>query len=185
MTEAEYIKEAKKGSSAAQKWLFDELSGRMLMVCRRYVRNEQDAEELMLDGFCKFYSSLSGLQYQGSAALFSWVKRIMINECLMFLRKKHTFVIVSEHVAETLALQEDILDNLSAAEIFNLVIQLPAGYRTVFNLYVIEGMNHGEIAALLGISEGTSKSQLSKAKSLLQKMLLQQNIEYGKRKTQQ
>jgi RNA polymerase sigma-70 factor (ECF subfamily) len=108
----------------------------------------------------------------------------MINECLMFLRKKNAFVVVSEHVAETVALEENVLNDLSAAEIFNLVIQLPAGYRTVFNLYVIEGMNHGEIAGLLGISEGTSKSQLSKAKSLLQKMLMQQNIEYVKRKTQ-
>ena len=75
------------------------------------------------------------------------------------------------------------LDKLSAGEIFNLIIQLPVGYRTVFNLYVIEGMPHKEIAALLGISEGTSKSQLSKAKVLLQKMLLQNDMEYDKRKT--
>ncbi|QHS62911.1 RNA polymerase sigma factor [Chitinophaga agri] len=179
-----WIKEAKKGSAAAQKCLFDALSDRMLMVCRRYVRNEQDAEELLLDGFYKFYAALPGLQYQGEAALYTWLKKVMINECLMFLRKKNSFVIVSE-VADTVVLEEDVLNSLSAAEIFNLVIQLPAGYRTVFNLYVIEGMNHGEIAALLGISEGTSKSQLSKAKSLLQKMLTQQNIEYVKRRTQQ
>ncbi|PSL21467.1 RNA polymerase sigma factor [Chitinophaga ginsengisoli] len=184
MTIPELIKEAKKGSTAAQRYLFDLLSDKMLMVCRRYVRNQQDAEELLLDGFYKFFKSLPDLSYQGDAALHSWVKRIMINECLMFLRKKSAFVVVSEHVAETVALEEDVLNNLSAAEIFNLVIQLPAGYRTVFNLYVIEGMNHGEIAGLLGISEGTSKSQLSKAKSLLQKMLVQQNIEYVKRKTQ-
>ena len=177
------IKEAKNGSTAAQRYLFDLLSDRMLMVCRRYVRNQQDAEELMLDGFYKFFKSLPELNYQGDGALHSWVKRIMINECLMFLRKKNAFVVVSEHVAETVALEEDALNKLSAAEIFNLVVQLPAGYRTVFNLYVIEGMNHGEIAGLLGISEGTSKSQLSKAKSLLQKMLMQQNIKYGKRKT--
>lgn len=181
----ELIKEARKGSAAAQRLLFDHLSDRMLMVCRRYVKNQQDAEELLLDGFYKCYAALPGLQYQGEAALFSWLKRIMINECLMFLRRKNTFVIVSEHVAETVALEEDVLNTLSAAEIFNLVIQLPAGYRTVFNLYVIEGMNHGEIAGLLGITEGTSKSQLSKAKSLLQKMLTQQNIEYVKRKSQQ
>jgi RNA polymerase sigma-70 factor (ECF subfamily) len=180
----ELIKEAKKGSAAAQKCLFDLLADKMLMVCRRYVKNQQDAEELLLDGCYKFFKSLPSLNYQGESALFGWVKKIMINECLMFLRKKNAFVIVSEHVAETVALEDDVFSRLSATDIFNLVIQLPAGYRTVFNLHVIEGMNHGEIAALMGISEGTSKSQLSKAKSLLQKMLAQQNIEYVKRKTQ-
>lgn len=184
MNVPDLIKEAKKGSAAAQKCLFDLLADKMLMVCRRYVRNRQDAEELLLDGFYKFFKSLPDLNYQGDAALHGWLKRIMINECLMFLRKKNAFVVVSEHVAETVALEENVLNDLSAAEIFNLIIQLPAGYRTVFNLHVIEGMNHGEIAGLLGISEGTSKSQLSKAKSLLQKMLMQQNIEYVKRKTQ-
>jgi RNA polymerase sigma-70 factor (ECF subfamily) len=102
----------------------------------------------------------------------------------MFLRKKQAFVVVSETAAATVPLEEDVLNNLSAADIFNLVVQLPAGYRTVFNLHVIEGMPHTEIAALLGISEGTSKSQLSKARSLLQKMLLQKNITYVKRSTQ-
>ena len=82
---------------------------------------------------------------------------------------------------EEIPLQEEALDNLSAAEIFNLIVQLPVGYRTVFNLYAIEGFPHGEIASLLGIAEGTSKSQLSKAKILLQKLLLQNDIEYAKR----
>lgn len=107
----------------------------------------------------------------------------MINECLMFLRKKNVFTIVTEATVQEMPLQEDALDKLSAGEIFNLIVQLPVGYRTVFNLYVIEGMPHKEVAALLNISEGTSKSQLSKAKNLLQKMLLQNDIDYDKRKT--
>ena len=102
----------------------------------------------------------------------------------MFLRKKNVFTIVTEATAEEIPLQEAALNNLSAEEIFNLIVQLPVGYRTVFNLYVIEGMPHGEIAGLLGISEGTSKSQFSKAKILLQKLLLQNDTEYVKRKTQ-
>ena len=178
------IKEAKQGSAAAQKCIFDQLAGKMLMVCRRYVKNQEDAEELLLDGFYKFFKGLPAFNYQGEAALYTWLKRIMINECLMFLRKKQAFVIVSETVAETIPLEEEALNNLSATDIFNLIVQLPAGYRTVFNLHAIEGMNHGEIASLLGISEGTSKSQLSKARSLLQKMLLQKNITYVKRSTQ-
>ncbi len=108
----------------------------------------------------------------------------MINECLMFLRKKNVFNMVTDSTAEEIPLQEEALNNLSATEIFNLIVQLPVGYRTVFNLYVIEGMPHGEISSILGIAEGTSKSQLSKAKILLQKMLLQNDIEYAKRKSQ-
>lgn len=102
----------------------------------------------------------------------------------MFLRKKNVFTIVTEAVAEEICLEEEAIANLSAAEIFNLVVQLPVGYRTVFNLYVIEGLDHREIAAMMGISEGTSKSQLSKSKALLQKMLTQNGIEYVKRKAQ-
>jgi RNA polymerase sigma-70 factor (ECF subfamily) len=178
------IKEAKEGSAAAQKCLFDEMANKLLMVCRRYVKNPEDAEEIMLDGFYKFFKNLSSFNYQGDAALFAWMKKIMINECLMFLRKKNVFTIASDLVAEDVSLREEALDNLSAAEIFNLVIQLPVGYRTVFNLYEIEGMSHKEIAGLLNISEGTSKSQLSKSKNLLQKMLIKNGIDYAKQKLQ-
>lgn len=102
----------------------------------------------------------------------------------MLLRKRNVFTIVSDTAAEDIPLEEEALNNLSAEEIFNLIIQLPVGYRTVFNLYEIEGMKHSEIAALLNISENTSKSQLFKAKNLLQKMLLTKGIEYVKRKSQ-
>ncbi|HKH63453.1 MAG TPA: sigma-70 family RNA polymerase sigma factor [Flavitalea sp.] len=180
----ELIKEAKQGSSAAQKCLFDQLADKMLMVCRRYVKSPEDAEELMLDGFYKFFKNISSFDYQGDAAFYAWLKKVMINECLMFLRKKTVFTIVTETAAEELILEEDVLDKLSAAEIFNLIVQLPVGYRTIFNLHSIEGMPHAEIAALLGIAEGTSKSQLSKARTLLQKMLLQNKIDYVTRKTQ-
>lgn len=181
---SELIKEARQGSTAAQKCLFDEMADKLLMICRRYVKSPEDAEEIMLDGFYKFFKNLSSFIYQSDAALFAWMKKIMINECLMFLRKKNLFTIVSDTVAEDISLQEEALNNLSAAEIFNLIVQLPVGYRTVFNLYEIEGMQHGEIAVLLGISEGTSKSQLSKSKVLLQKMLLKKGIKYVKRKSQ-
>jgi RNA polymerase sigma factor (sigma-70 family) len=184
METSELIKEAKKGSAAAQKCLFDQWSERMQLVCRRYVKNSEDAEELLLDGFYKFFKKISSFNYQGDAALYGWLKRIMINECLMFLRKKNVFNIVTDTAAEDIPLEEDALNNLSAAEIFNLIIQLPVGYRTVFNLYEIEGMKHNEIAVLLSISENTSKSQLFKAKNLLQKMLFTKGIEYVKRKLQ-
>jgi RNA polymerase sigma-70 factor (ECF subfamily) len=184
METSELIREAKQGSAAAQKYLFDQLAEKMLMICRRYVKSQEDAEELMLDGFYKFFKKISSFNYQGDAALYMWMKKIMINECLMFLRKKNVFTIVTEAEVEDVSLQEEALNNLSADEIFKMIVQLPVGYRTVFNLYVIEGIPHAEIALLLGIAEVTSKSQLSKAKILLQKLLLQNDIEYAKRKSQ-
>ena len=184
MDTSELIKEAKQGSAAAQKYLFDLKADKLLMICKRYVKNPEDAEEIMLDGFYKFFKNLSSFNYQSDAALFAWLKRIMINECLMFLRKKNVFTIVTDSVAEDIPLEEEALNNLSASEIFNLIVQLPVGYRTVFNLYEVEGMAHKEIAELLNISEGTSKSQLSKSKVLLQKMLLNKGIKYVNRKSQ-
>ena len=154
-----------------------------MLVCCRYLKSREDAEEVLLDGFYKFFKNLSSFHYQGDPALYAWLKKIMINECLMLLRKKNVFTIVIESAAEDIPLEEEVLNNLSAKEIFDLIVQLPVGYRTVFNLYVIEGMNHKEIAAIMGIAEGTSKSQLSKAKSLLQKKILQNGNEYIKRKS--
>ncbi len=184
MNIAELIKKAQQGHSNAQQGLFNLYADRMMLVCRRYVKNSEDAEEILLDGFTRFFKSLSSFTYQGEAALYMWLKKIMVNECLMLLRKNNVFLTVAESAAEDLPLEEEALNNLSAKEIFDLIIQLPVGYRTVFNLYEIEGMDHKEIAALLSIAEGTSKSQLSKAKSLLQKNLLHQGVAYGKRKSQ-
>ena len=176
------IKEAKQGSSAAEKCLFDEMADSMLLVCCRYVKNRQDAEEILLDGFFRFFKNMSSFQFQHDPALYNWIKKIMINQCLMFFRKKNSFSMVTEKEATDVALQEDALSNLSADEIFSLIIQLPVGYRTVFNLSVMEDMDHKEIAALLGIAEGTSRSQLSKAKSMLQQMLIQKGVTYERNK---
>lgn len=181
---AELVREVKQGSAAAQKCLFDLLADRMLMICRRYVKSRENAEEIMLDGFHKMFRAISSFHYEGEPSFFAWIKKIMVNECLMFLRKKNVFNLVAESSAEEISPDEEILSQLSASEIFSLIVQLPTGYRTVFNLYAIDGMNHREIAELLKISDGTSKSQLSKARTLLQKMLLQNGIEYARRKTQ-
>jgi RNA polymerase sigma factor (sigma-70 family) len=183
MNIAELVIDAKKGSAAAQRVLFDFFADRMLLVCLRYLKHRQDAEEILLDGFYKFFKNLNGFNYQGEAALYAWLKKIMVNECLMFLRKRNVLTMTAESAAEEIPLQEIGLDQLSANEILKTLSQLPIGYRTVFNLHVIEGMEHKEVAALMGISEGTSRSQLSKAKSLLQKLLLQKELGYGQRKS--
>lgn len=182
MNQEQLIKECKRGSAAAQKCLFDHFADKMMMVCCRYLKNEPDAEEALLDGFLKFFRSIDSFQYQGEAALFAWLKKIMINECLMLLRKNKAFVLSTDTVNAEIPGTGDVFDKLQADAIFRLIVQLPVGYRTVFNLYEVEGMTHKEIAALLNISEGTSKSQLSKAKQLLQKLLIQNNNEYARRK---
>ena len=185
MNLSEQLEDARSGSAAAQKYLFDHFADPMMALCCRYVKNRADAEELLLDGFYKFFSRLGEFRYQGEAALYAWIRTIMVRECLMFLRRRHAFSMLakSDAAAEELSYEGEALDALSATEIFDLIVQLPVGYRTVFNLHVIEGMEHKEIAVSLGIAEGTSKSQLSKAKLLLQKMLLQKGIKYVKRKT--
>jgi RNA polymerase sigma-70 factor (ECF subfamily) len=181
---APLIKDAAKGNAAAQKCLFDRFADPMMAICCRYLKSREDAEERLLDGFVKFFRHLPGFTYQGEAALYSWIKTIMIRECLMFLRKKNVFTMLAEMEAEDLTMETEALAYLSTEEIFNMIVQLPVGYRTVFNLHVMEGMDHKEIAGELGIAEGTSKSQLSKARALLQKMLLKKGISYGQRKTQ-
>ncbi len=183
MDTKDLIKEARSGSAAAQKCLFDLMADKMMVVCRRYIKGREDAEEILLDGFYKFFRQLPEFRYQGEAALYGWIKRIMINECLMSLRRRNSFTLLTEAPPEEVGFDEGLLEQLSADEIFALIVQLPIGYRTVFNLFVVEGMDHREIAASLGIAEGTSKSQLSKARALLQKMLLQKGINYVKRKT--
>jgi RNA polymerase sigma factor (sigma-70 family) len=171
MEEAELIKEAKKGSAAAQKILFDQLSDNMMIICCRYLKTRQDAEEVLLDGFLRFFQNIHQFSYRGKAALHGYLKSIMINQCLMALRKKNNLNLTGEWDDSEVVLQEDELDQLSAEEILLLIMKLPVGYRTVFNLFAIEGLSHEEISGLLGITVGTSKSQLSKARGLLQKYL--------------
>jgi RNA polymerase sigma factor (sigma-70 family) len=176
------LKECRQGSAAAQKCLFDLYADRMFLLCCRYVKNSADAEELLLDGFFKLFRALPEFQYKGEAAFEGWMKRILVNECLMHLRKRKAFQITVEtEAAEIAAPEPDLLDRMSTSEILELVLQLPVGYRTVFNLFEMEGMNHREIAEQLEISEGTSKSQLSKARQLLQKMIIQKDSAYARR----
>lgn len=173
MDEALVIQGCREGQSKAQKLLFDQYADAMLAVCTRYVKTHADAEELMLNGFYKFLSQVNKFVYNGPGSIGPWLRKIMVNECLMFLRKKGQLIINNEQAAEEIGISEEAIDKLSAAELFRSITELPAGYRTVFNLYVMEEMSHKEIAALLGISEGTSKSQLSKAKQYLQNIIKQ------------
>ncbi|WP_290795484.1 RNA polymerase sigma factor [Flavihumibacter sp. UBA7668] len=183
MDVANLLIQIKDGNQAAEQALFNELSDRMLLLCLRYVKNREDAEELMLSGMLKLFQHLPGFEFQYLNGFYSWCRRIMVNECLMHLRKQHSFVMAGEPSEELAQEGEDILSKLDAADLFELILQLPPGYRTVFNLFVVEGYDHQEIAALLDISVGTSKSQLNKSRLLLQKNIAQKGMHHVRRKT--
>lgn len=178
MNEATIIEQCRLQSPKGQKALFDLFADRLLVLSVRYVKNQSDAEEVMLNGFLKFFQSIDSFVFSGEGSIFPWLRRIVVNECLMFLRRARKLVIADETplLAES---NDNPLDNISARELFRLVQTLPDGYRTIFNLYAIEGYTHREIAAWLGISEGTSKSQLSKARALLQKNIQPKKLRYA------
>ncbi len=162
----------KRNDRISQKYVFDTWSDGMLMVCLRYVKSLPDAEEIMLNGFYSFFKSIDRFVYSGDNSIGGWLKKIMVNECLMFLRKKGSLKITEEKYAVESGTDDGVIDKMSADEIFRMIIEIPVGYSTVFNLFVVEGYSHKEISGLLGITEGTSKSQLSKARAMLQKKLV-------------
>jgi len=171
------IQGCKDNQSWAQKALFDQLAPSMMTVCKRYTGNLQDAEEVMLTGFMQFFKKIHQFEYRGEGSISAYLRRIMIHQSLMHLRKQP--LITDQEVEDTLISDDqDPLDRLCAAEIVEYIARLPPGYRTIFNLYVIDGMSHREIADMLHIKEGTSKSQLSKARSLLKQMIIKIN-NYG------
>jgi len=178
MNDTQLIEGCKRGNRQAQKTLFDAYSKGMLLLCRRYVRDHNDAEEVLLTGFHKFFLSIDRFEYSGTGSVGGWVKKILINECLLFLRKSREITFSPEEYTEAVVSEDDIVAKMNAADILKLISKLPDGYRLVFNLYVIEGYNHREIAEMLEITEGTSKSQLSKARALLQKQLKKNELVY-------
>ncbi len=162
----------------AQQVLYDRFAVKMFRTCYRYLKNEEDAEDVMISGFVKVFRNIGNFENRHHYSLEAWIKRIMINESLMQLRKNKQFTWVNDfpEIKDTDTILPD--SNLQAEDLYALVRKLPPGYRTVFNLYVIEGYSHKEIADQLSISENTSKSQLSKAKAMLRRKLATlENIE--------
>jgi RNA polymerase sigma-70 factor (ECF subfamily) len=162
------LEACRKGDRKAQKELYQRMSPVLMGICKRYLKKKEDAEEALGNAFLKIYSTLS--QYRGSGSFQGWMKKITVRTCLDFLRAKNSpFDLGWEHeIAEKPIGQDD------AEYLLFLIGQLPVGYRTVFNLYAIEGYKHQEISELLNISEGTSKSQLSKARKMLKEQILKE-----------
>ncbi|MBO9562774.1 MAG: sigma-70 family RNA polymerase sigma factor [Niastella sp.] len=180
MLSADLIQRCKNGEHRAQRQLFDQYCTPMYNVCLRYLRSDFDAEEALSKGFTKVFAGMGRFNYEGEAALKAWIKKIMINECLMLLRSKNNFSLVPITEASDIMHHDARLENMDTRYILECIAALPAGYRTVLNLYIVEAYKHHEIAAMLGIAESTSRSQLNKAKQALKEKLLQYNIKYGK-----
>ena len=158
---------------AAQRELFERFAPKMLGVCRRYISDLHHAEDVMLTGFFRVFHHLE--QFRGDGSFEGWIRRVFINSSIEHFRKKSLQLSKVSDKEENTIEDTDIsaLDNLAEKDIINLIQQLSPGYRTVFNLYVVEGYSHREIGEKLGISEGTSKSQLARARSILQKKVAQ------------
>lgn len=152
-----------KGDGTAQRAFYEKYSGKFLGICCRYIKDQMAAEDVMVESMMQIFGKCMQFNFQGSFE--GWCKRLVINQALGYLRTKK---VLEVEISESGDIADMPLENLEAEDLLQLVQDLPTGYRTVFNLYAIEGYSHSEIAGLLGISEGTSKSQLSRARSILQ-----------------
>ncbi len=160
------------GERSAQQELYERFCDDMLILCFRYIPEREEAREALMDGFLNCYKGIGSFGYRGPGSLKAWLKQVMINACLAKLRKRPPPPVeMLGDDADAIGIEADALQKLSAKEILQLVQGLPDGYRTVFNLYCFEGLGHKEIAAALGISEETSKTQLFKAKARLRERL--------------
>ncbi len=166
------IRQCRKFERQAQKEVYEKYTAKMYSLCLRYVKDAPSAEDVMIMAFVKVFEKIE--QFKGDGSFEGWIRRIMVNESLTYIRKnKSMYLEVDIEKADREPNYENLDSKLESEDLLKLIQQLPTGYRTVFNLYAIEGYSHKEIAEELGISENTSKSQLSRARSLLQKQLLE------------
>ena len=177
MTEENLVDACKAGQRQAQKEMYDKFSGNMMTVCLRYSGTREEAEDILQIGFVKVFTNISA--FNGTGSLEGWIRKVMVNTALESFRKKNvlngasdvTEINQSGHVRFN-----PIEDEMNAKELIKVIQKLPTGFRTVFNLYAIEGYNHMEIATLLNITEGTSKSQYSRAKEWLRAKLIKEHL---------
>lgn len=159
-----------EGNRRMQEELYRRFSPRMYAVCLRYAGTAEEAEDILQEGFIKIFKKLGS--FRGDGSFEGWIRRIFVNTAIEHFRRKRYLQPVTEKEENTIEGKFiSVLDELAEQDILALVRELSPGYRTVFNMYVVEGYTHKEIADMLGISEGTSKSQLSRAKVILQEMV--------------
>lgn len=176
---ADQIVKLKHQDAATQKLVFQQLYKPMFRICQRYLARIDEAEDCVMKGFLKAFNQLQSFTYEHENSFMFWLKRIMVNESLMALRKQHNLSLASIDEASEVAFEDGLLQQIDAEYLLDAIAKLPTGYRTVLNLFVIEGYSHKEIGKLLSISESTSKTQLAKAKQKLQVSLTKEKMHYG------
>ena len=168
--ESDLITGCIEGNRRMQEILYSRFSAKMYGVCLRYASNAAEAEDILQEGFIKIFKKIDTFRSEGSFE--GWVRRIFVNTAIEHFRRRKYLTPVTEKEENTIEGKYiSVLDELAEQDILNLVQELSPGYRTIFNMYVVEGYTHKEIGDILGISEGTSKSQLSRAKVILQDMV--------------
>ena len=172
--EDELIQRCRRRERDAQRQLYDMYSSKMYALCYRYVKGSMEAEDILVTAFMKVFEKIS--QFKSEGSFEGWIRRIVVNEALTYLRRNRAMYLETDlEYADREPDYSQLGDHLEAEDLMNMIQELPTGYRIVFNLYAIDGYSHKEIADHLGISENTSKSQLSRARAHLQKMLMQSN----------
>src|SRR5215211_6297392 len=178
MTEEAILQGCLKNNAAAQKALYEKYSAKMLVVCYRYALNREDAEDMLQEGFIKIFSQIHTFENRG--ALEGWIRRIIVHTCINNLKKNKRFneSVDLIHATSLQVREENIPSLIQAKEVVECIRVLPIGYRTVLNLYAIEGYSHREISTMLDIEESTSRSQYTRAKAMLEDILVRKNILY-------
>lgn len=171
MDERQLIDGCRRGDRLAQKELYERYSRRMMGVCLRYANDRETARDLLQDGFVKVFTGMDS--YSGAGSFEGWMRKIFVNCALEYLRKSDVLRESTDldNTAELIHPESSVLSDMSAAELMKLVQELPTGFRTVFNLFAIEGYSHKEISEMLNITESTSRSQFTRAKQMLQKRI--------------
>lgn len=172
-TESDIIKGCLNGQRKAQQHLYESYSKKFLAICLRYIKDKDLAEDTMIEGFMKIFEKLP--QFESKGSFEGWMRRIMVTQSLLTLRNNRNLN-MEVHVETVLEISDSSyeLNHLEANDLIDLIQELPVGYRTVFNLYAIEGYSHAEIGDLLGITESTSKSQLNRARNVLKQKIAEQ-----------
>jgi len=165
------VEGCKSGKNRAQRKLYDWYAVPMYRVSYRYLKNEFDTEEALSNGFMKVFDNITRLQVKSERHLFNWMKRIMINESLMHLRRQVRFDQLEDEGLSVASDNALITDQMDAEDLYAVIQGLPKGYRTIFNMYVVDGYSHDEIAKELNITESTSRSQLTKARKMLREQI--------------
>lgn len=171
-TEADLIKACVRRDRKAQRMIYEKFAPRMFSVCIRYAGNRDSAKDLLQDGFITVFSKIGS--YSGDGSFEGWMRKIFVNTALMQLRKRDVLRDTREisELKTNVPFEDNMMDKVEGKDIYNLIKEMPDGFRTVFNLSVVDGYSHQEIAGQLGITEGASRSQLSRARSWLQERIV-------------